>query len=69
MLKDCKVLLLDEATSNIDKETDEKIQKTIRDKFNDKTVIAIAHRLRTIADYDKVIVMDNGMVKETGSPY
>ena len=69
MLKECKILLLDEATSNIDKETDEKIQKTIRYKFSDKTVIAIAHRLLTIVDYDKIIVMDNGNVKEVGNPY
>ena len=60
---------MDEATSNIDKETDDKIQKTIHEKFKEKTVIAIAHRLLTIADYDKIIVMDSGIVKEMGSPY
>lgn len=41
-------------------ETDNLIQKTIREKFNDNSVLTIAHRLNTIADYDKVIVMDHG---------
>jgi len=61
--------VLDEATANCDMFTDELIQKKIREKFIDSTVITVAHRLNTIADYDKVIVMDKGAVVEEGSPY
>ena len=60
--------MLDEATSNVDKETDELIQKCIRSEFRESTVITIAHRLSTIMDYDKVLVMSGGRVEECGSP-
>jgi len=53
-------LVLDEATSNVDNATDERIQQVIKNKFKNKTVITVAHRLTTIADYDKVVVMANG---------
>lgn len=59
-----KVVLLDEATASVDKETDEHIQKLIRTEFPESTIIAIAHRLRTIADYDRVIVMGSGEILE-----
>ena len=49
--------------------TDRFIQKVLREKFRHKTVITIAHRLLTIADYDKVVVMDKGLIKEVGHPY
>jgi ATP-binding cassette subfamily C (CFTR/MRP) protein 4 len=50
-------------------DTDNFIQNCIKTKFKDTTVITIAHRLKTIADYDKVIVMEKGTILEIGSPY
>ena len=64
-----KFLVLDEATSNVDMMTDHFIQECIKTKFAKTTVITIAHRLNTIADYDKVIVMDQGRIAEIGAPY
>jgi ATP-binding cassette subfamily C (CFTR/MRP) protein 4 len=49
--------------------TDNFIQHCIKTKFKDTTVITIAHRLKTIADYDKVIVLDRGRILEVGAPY
>ncbi|KAI2791871.1 ABC transporter atnG [Penicillium oxalicum] len=63
-----KILILDEATSSIDTKTDELMQSLIRTEFASHTVIAIAHRLETIVDFDEVVVMDNGRVKEQGPP-
>ena len=67
MLKNPKVLLMDEATASIDYATDDKIQETIREIKN--TTITIAHRLQTIIDYDKVLVLDKGEVVEYGDPF
>nr|WOF01072.1 ATP-dependent bile acid permease-like protein [Corynespora cassiicola] len=67
LLKAPKVLLMDEATASIDYATDAKIQETIREIKN--TTITIAHRLQTIIDYDKVLVLDKGSVIEYGDPY
>ncbi|XP_041970272.1 probable multidrug resistance-associated protein lethal(2)03659 [Aricia agestis] len=64
-----RVLVLDEATANVDGETDKAIQASIRTKFAASTVLTIAHRLHTVMDYDRVIVMDKGRVVETGHPY
>ena len=69
LIRKNKFLVLDEATSNVDMQTDHFIQNCIHTKFADTTVITIAHRLNTIADYDKIIVMDRGRIIETGSPY
>ncbi|KAJ6134374.1 ABC transporter integral membrane type 1 [Penicillium sp. IBT 18751x] len=63
-----KILILDEATSSIDTQTDEIIQSLIRTDFASHTVIAIAHRLETIVDFDEVIVMEAGHIKEQGPP-
>ncbi|KAK3753079.1 hypothetical protein QZH41_019291, partial [Actinostola sp. cb2023] len=64
LLQRCRILLMDEATANVDFKTDQFIQHTIRNKFTNCTVLTIAHRLNTIMDYDKVVVMDQGHVVE-----
>ncbi|CEP65067.1 uncharacterized protein LALA0_S21e00100g [Lachancea lanzarotensis] len=62
-------MLLDEATASIDYNSDTKLQQTIREEFSGSTVLTIAHRLRSIIDYDKILVMDAGEVKEYDHPY
>ncbi|KAJ3202462.1 hypothetical protein HDU67_000543, partial [Dinochytrium kinnereticum] len=68
MLRKPKVLIMDEATANVDYETDALIQKALREDFATATVLTIAHRLNTIMDYDKVMVMDAGKIAELDSP-
>ncbi|XP_063223011.1 multidrug resistance-associated protein 1-like [Bacillus rossius redtenbacheri] len=68
LLRKTKVLVLDEATAAVDLETDDLIQATIRKEFKDCTVLTIAHRLNTIVDSDRVIVLDDGRVIEYDSP-
>jgi ABC-type multidrug transport system fused ATPase/permease subunit len=68
LLKRSKILLLDEASSSIDLETDYLLQKTLRTEFADCTTITIAHRLATIMDSDRVMVLDAGSVKEFDTP-
>jgi ABC-type multidrug transport system fused ATPase/permease subunit len=63
-----KILLMDEATSNIDQKTDSVIQSLIKEKLEGTTVVTIAHRLITIVQYDKLIILDNGKKIEEGSP-
>ncbi|GLV41553.1 uncharacterized protein CBL_06782 [Carabus blaptoides fortunei] len=69
IIRNNKVLVLDEATANVDPQTDALIQTAIRNKFADCTVLTIAHRLNTVMDSDKVIVMDGGQVVEFGHPH
>ena len=68
LLKQTEILLIDEATANVDPFTDKLIQKTIRSEFKSQTVITIAHRLDTIIDYDRIFVMANGNLIESGKP-
>lgn len=68
ILRESKILVLDEATANVDDKTDEIIQKSIRDHFGDCTVITIAHRLHTVMDADKIMVMEAGEIVEFGEP-
>lgn len=68
LLRKTKILILDEATAAVDMETDELIQNTIKQEFSDCTVLTIAHRLNTVIDYDRIMVLDQGEVKEFDNP-
>jgi ATP-binding cassette subfamily C (CFTR/MRP) protein 1 len=68
LLRKTKILILDEATAAVDLETDDLIQATIRKEFADSTVITIAHRLNTIMDSTRVMVLDQGQIKEFDTP-
>lgn len=69
ILRRNRILVLDEATANVDPETDLFVQKTIRDLFKECTVMTIAHRLNTIMDSDRVLVLDSGQVREFDEPH
>lgn len=64
LVKDSRIIVLDEPTSNVDVETDAKLQRTIQTEFASSTLLCIAHRLNTIAYYDRVLVMDAGEIAE-----
>uniref|UniRef100_A0A671VQA5 ATP-binding cassette, sub-family C (CFTR/MRP), member 3 n=1 Tax=Sparus aurata TaxID=8175 RepID=A0A671VQA5_SPAAU len=68
LLRKTRILILDEATAAIDLETDDLIQSTIRTQFEDCTVFTIAHRLNTIMDYTRVLVLDKGQIAEFDTP-
>eukprot|EP01124_Arcella_intermedia_P001275 TRINITY_DN1068_c0_g1_i38.p1 TRINITY_DN1068_c0_g1~~TRINITY_DN1068_c0_g1_i38.p1 ORF type:complete len:443 (+),score=95.74 TRINITY_DN1068_c0_g1_i38:3177-4505(+) len=68
VLKRSKILVLDEATASVDLNTDMMIQQTIRKEFKDVTVLTIAHRINTIIDSNRVLVLDNGQIAEFGTP-
>ncbi|KAK6342083.1 hypothetical protein TWF730_001562 [Orbilia blumenaviensis] len=68
LLTPSNILVLDEATAAVDVETDAVLQKTIREEFRDKTMITIAHRINTILDSDRIIVLDAGRVAEFDTP-
>ncbi|KAJ7591990.1 P-loop containing nucleoside triphosphate hydrolase protein [Mycena floridula] len=69
LLKPNSIIILDEATSSIDFETDKAIQKVIREQFGQSLLLTVAHRLQTVIDYDRLIVLDKGVVAEMGTPY
>ncbi|KAJ3895149.1 pleiotropic drug resistance ABC transporter [Lentinula edodes] len=68
ILRGTNVIIMDEATSQIDAQLDENIQKTIREELGGAIVITIAHRLKTIIDYDRILVLDDGEIAEFGTP-
>lgn len=68
VIKPGRILIMDEATSSVDSETDELMQRVLRDEFKGRTVIAIAHKLHTVLDFDRVVLLDKGRVVETGNP-
>ncbi len=68
LLKDAPIILLDEATASLDVENETKIQAGISELIKNKTVLIIAHRMRTVANAHKVVVLKDGKVLETGKP-
>uniref|UniRef100_A0A8C4NTG3 Multidrug resistance-associated protein 4 n=1 Tax=Dicentrarchus labrax TaxID=13489 RepID=A0A8C4NTG3_DICLA len=69
VLRKNRILIIDEATANVDPRTDELIQKTIREKFRECTVLTIAHRLNTIIDSNRILVLDSGTIQELDCPF
>lgn len=64
----CRIIIMDEATASIDVQTDQQIQKAIREQFSGCTCLTVAHRLNTIMDSDRVLVMDHGSIAEYDTP-
>ena len=67
LLKNPPILILDEATSALDTESEKKVQKAIETLMKDRTVLVIAHRLSTVQNADKIVVIDKGCIVETGT--
>ncbi|KIJ50860.1 hypothetical protein M422DRAFT_244809 [Sphaerobolus stellatus SS14] len=68
LLRQRQIVILDEATSSLDFETDKRIREIIQTDLSDKTIIAVAHRIATIVEFDMVIVLDSGSIVEMGNP-
>ena len=69
ILKDAPIILLDEATASLDAENESKIQSALSELIKNKTVLIIAHRMRTVSGADKIVVIKDGAIAETGSPF
>ncbi len=68
LVRGSQIIVCDEATSSVDMDTDQKIQRTIASGFKGKTLLCIAHRLKTIINYDRICVMDQGRIAELDTP-
>ena len=64
ILRNNRILVMDEATANVDPKTDDLIQRTIRERFTNCTILTVAHRLHTILDSDRILVLNDGEVEE-----
>jgi ABC-type multidrug transport system fused ATPase/permease subunit len=69
IIRKTKILVLDESTANVDLETDNLIQRTLRDRFKNCTIFIVAHRLPTIIDADRILVLKGGQLQEFSHPY
>ncbi|KAI0050163.1 multidrug resistance-associated ABC transporter [Auriscalpium vulgare] len=69
LLRHSSIIVLDEATSSIDFATDSKIQATIREEFGSSLLLTVAHRLKTVIDYDRLIILDKGSIAEFDTPW
>ena len=67
MLKDAPIVILDEATANVDPENEDRLQKAIEALTRNKTIIMIAHRLKTVKNADQILVVDNGQIVQSGT--
>lgn len=68
LLRKSNILILDEPTANVDSNTDSLLQKTIKEKFSHATIISVAHRINTVIDYDRILVLGKGNLLEYGAP-
>ena len=66
MLKDAPIIILDEATANVDPENEDRLQKAIEELTRNKTIIMIAHRLKTVRNADQILVVDDGRIVQRG---
>ncbi|KJZ74702.1 hypothetical protein HIM_05819 [Hirsutella minnesotensis 3608] len=68
LIKPSSIVVMDEATSSVDSDTDELMQRVLREELKGRTIITIAHKLHTVLDYDRVILLDKGKILEEGNP-
>ena len=67
MLKDAPIIILDEATANVDPENEDRLQRAIEELTRDKTIIMIAHRLKTVKNADQILVLADGKIVQRGT--